>query len=669
MTLPPPRFVGPPSPLPFYPMSQKQSPRRAESPATSAESSAKPPQAAPAQPDTYTKIKWNGWGSKAIEMKVNEANPMIVMHTNGKPISGLLPFIHEQINGLSGTPKRLERSPSLTIEEVMQRMAPPVVNEPFVAELSKALQPGQLKQDAESRLTHTVGKNYRDLWRMRKGIVQRAPDAVVLPTSVDDCVRIVTLANKHNVVIIPFGGQTNVTGGIEPSFFETKRMVLAVDMRRMNRMLSIDKEGHTAVFECGVLGPDLDEQLGRHGFMLGHDPDSYVHSTLGGWIGARSSGAASNAYGDIEQMVLGLKVVTPIGVIETPATARVAGPDLNGLFIGSEGCFGIIVEATMKIERIPATRHYEGWFFGSFEAGLSAFKDVLATGAKPTIMRLYDEDDTRMSFALKNDVSFVEGLASKAIKQYMVNIKGFNLQTLCLCVMGYEGSSALVSYSRSEVSRCFARHNGMCVGTGAGKSWQEKKYDLPYVRDFALTHQMWADVFETTALYSQALPIWRDVKAAVRAIWKAEGKAGWIGCHAAHQYRSGICLYFTYAGQQFDETDMLTFLKIKRAATEVMLGFKATPTHHHGIGYEHVPWMARYLGAGALDLLTRFKAELDPNDICNPYKLLPPRRKPKETDAQYEERCRKNAMFDRVGMPTAALAASSAAAAGTPSKL
>jgi alkyldihydroxyacetonephosphate synthase len=605
--------------------------------------------------DVYTKVKWNGWGSKAAEMKIDANNPLVIIHPNGKPVSALMPFIHAEINGMPGTPKRLEPTPSLTYEEVIQRLPQPVLNDAFVTDMQRVLASTQFKQDAESRLTHIMGKNYRDLWRMRKGMITRAPDAVAFPQSHDDCVKIMQAAQKHNVVIIPFGGQTNVTGCIEPSFFETRRMIVSVDMRRMNRMISIDKESQTAVFECGVLGPDLDELLGRHGFMLGHDPDSYIHSTLGGWIGARGSGAASNAYGDIEDMVIGLKVVTPTGIIETPAVPRAAGVDLNGLIVGSEGIFGIITEATVKIEKIPKARYYEGWFFGTFEEGMQAFKTVLDQGLKPTIMRLYDEDDTRMSFALKNDPSQVEAFVSKAVKQYLVRVKGYDLQKLCLCIMGYEGSQAVADFSRRETSRIFERFNAFRVGQGAGHGWQEKKYDLPYVRDFALGHGLWADVFETVCVYSSALPCWREVKEAVKAVWKAEGKKGWIGCHAAHQYRVGICLYFSYAGQQFDDNDMLTFLKIKKAATDVMLKYRGAPTHHHGIGYEHVPWMARYMGNGALDLLFRIKNEIDPQDICNPAKLLPLRRKPKETDAQYEERCRKGQMFDRVGIPASKL--------------
>jgi alkyldihydroxyacetonephosphate synthase len=607
------------------------------------------------QEDHYQKVKWNGWGDKGKVMRVDEADPFVVIHPSGKPMRALHQFIHQEINGGDGPVQKLERSPSIPVEEAMERLPAPIVNQGFMAQLGGGLSANQIKSDPESRLTHVVGKNYRDLWRIRKGIIVRAPDAVVLPESHDDCVKLMDAATKHNVVLIPYGGGTNVTGCIEPSPFETKRMIVSIDMRRMTKMMAIDKESRTATFECGVLGPDLDEQLGRCGFMLGHDPDSYVFSTLGGWIASRSSGAFSNKYGDIEQMVLSLKVVTPKGVVETPTVPRPVGPDLNAVFIGSEGTLGIITEATIKIELQPEARHYEGWLFPNFETGYAAFYKATAAGVSPTAMRLYDEDDTRMSFALKTDAPMVQNLVSKGIKQYLQHGKGFDMAKISLCIVGFEGSAAEVAHQKALIKQLYNAHNAFCVGTGAGDNWSMKKYDLPYVRDFALSHCFWADVFETVVVYGEALSLWRAVKDAVRAVWKAEGKKGWIGCHTAHQYKHGTCLYFTYAGQQFDDNDMLTFLKIKKAATEQMLKHKGALTHHHGVGYEHVPWMPKYLGAGTLDMLLRMKQDVDPQDICNPHKLLPVPRKAKESQEAWEERRAKLQMFDGAGLPQAKL--------------
>lgn len=619
--------------------------------------------------DAYQEIKWNGWGLKDRAMRVDPTDPFNVIHANGKSIRGLVPFAHQKINGGIGPMRPLENSPSLTMEEAIQKLPAVVGNEDFLNDLteawggnntstpapttasnSSARNNSQIKTDPESRLCHVFGKNYRDLWRVRQGWVQRAPDYVVLPHCHDDVVKLMELAVKHNIVVIPFGGGTNVTGCVEASLFETRRTIVSVDMRRMGRMLSIDKNSRVAVFEAGVLGPDLDEAIGRHGFKFGHDPDSYIFSTLGGWIASRSSGALSNKYGDIENMVLSLKVVTPSGVIETPLVSRPCGPDLNAIFIGSEGHFGIITEACVKIEPIPAVALYEGWMFPNFESGYSAFYECTKLGVHPTAMRLYDEDDTQMSMALKSEEPGINKIIGKGVKQYLKNVKKWELEKVCLVILGHEGTAEQVKLENKSTAAIFLKFGGFRVGKGAGSGWQEKKYDLPFVRDFALQHKMWADVFETSVVYSEAIALWRAVKAEVRAVWKEKGQVGWIGCHAAHQYRFGCCLYFTFAGQQKDERDLETFLEIKQRATEAMLRHRGNLTHHHGIGYEHVPWMERYLGTPAMEMLLAFKAVVDPNDNCNPHKLLPVRRLEGETAEAAAERRKKLMLFYQCGL-------------------
>lgn len=604
------------------------------------------PQREESTSDVYQRIKWNGWGTAHKWMRLDDSDRTVVLHANGAPIRGLIPFIQNEI-GVTGP---LKATPSMTLEEVVQRLPAPVLNQAFLKDL-RAAWSAPIRTDGEARVTHAFGKNYRDLWRVRRAMLDRVPDVVVLPQSHEDCVILMTLAVKHDVAIIPYGGGTNVTGCVEASPFESRRMVVSVDLRRMNRLIRIDTVSRTATFEAGILGPDVDEQLGRHGMMLGHDPDSYIHSTLGGWIAARSSGAMSNAYGDIEQMVLSLRIVTPQGTITTPLTARPVGPDLNGMFIGSEGCFGIITEATVKTERIPPVKHYEGWLFPTFEAGFEAHYQCTQNGIHPTCMRLYDEDDTRMSLALRTDSPPLQAVASKVIRQYL-SLRGWQLSRMAMCIVGFEGDAASVAFERKRTAAVYRTHGGFAIGQGAGANWQHKKYDLPFVRDFALGHGLWADVFETAVLYTEAVGCWRAVKEAVRAVWAKRGQKGWIGCHSAHQYRMGCCLYFTYAGQQVDANDLDTFVDIKTAAMEAMLRHQGNLSHHHGIGYEHVPWMARYLSSPTLELLLSFKKTVDPTNICNPGKLLPEARKSGETDADVETRRRRAMMFDKMGRPS-----------------
>ncbi|CAJ1990795.1 alkyldihydroxyacetonephosphate synthase / ADS1 [Leishmania donovani] len=609
---------------------------------------------APTQAEVYDRLKWNGWGVEGVQMQIDSENPLWVRHVDGKPIKNLLEFLYQEVSGGVGPKEIPPLSPSIPLEQALARLNKPNINEAFMKDISAVLEKSQIRPDGKSRLCHIVGKNYRDLWRVRKGMVEHAPDCILLPNSHKDCAEIMGLAHKHNVVVIPFGGGTNVTGGVEADPFERARMIVSVDMRRMNRMISIDRESRLATFETGVLGPDLDEQLFRHGFMLGHDPDSYMYSTLGGWIGARGSGAMSNQYGDIEDMVVAVKVATPTGIIETPTTSRTCGVDLNGLFIGSEGAFGIITEATIKLETIPEKKLYEGYLFPTFEAGFSAFYTCTAKGIHPCTMRLYDEDDFRMSMAMSTTKhSFLQRLVSTGVKSFLERYRGWSLRRISLVIVGFEGTPDRVKFQRSETAAVFKQYGGVGIGRGAGDTWQDKKYDLPYIRDFALSLSHWADVFETSVLYSQAIPCWRAVKAAVRQVWKEHGHRGWIGCHTAHQYKYGCCLYFTFASAQKDDMDMKIFLAIKKRATEAMLAHTGNLTHHHGIGYEHVPWMSRYMGPNAIDLLFAVKKKVDPKNICNPGKLLPSPPRENESAAALKARQQRELMFDKMGVPGA----------------
>eukprot|EP01061_Rhynchopus_euleeides_P007873 TRINITY_DN16939_c0_g1_i1.p1 TRINITY_DN16939_c0_g1~~TRINITY_DN16939_c0_g1_i1.p1 ORF type:complete len:644 (+),score=282.38 TRINITY_DN16939_c0_g1_i1:43-1932(+) len=599
--------------------------------------------------DTWRHIKWNGWGNKHVGMRNCEDDSTSVLHPSGKRVPGLIPFIQQELHGASENQKPLPATPGISLEEAQRRLPAPILNRPFLQQTGLA--PNQIVFEGEARLNHATGKNYRDLWRMRNGMLQRPPDAILLPQCHDDVVKIVESANAHNVCIVPYGGGTNVVGAVEPDPQETTRMVVSLDMRRMNKLLWIEQDTQMACFEVGVLGPDLEEQLSRYGFVLGHDPDSHIHSTLGGWIATRSSGSQSNRYGEMEEMVVSLTIVTPKGVVTTQTAPRATGVSLNEVFIGSEGAFGVITQAVIKIQKRPAVKCYEGWLISSFEDGYEAFRTATLADINPTVMRLYDDDETRLSFAMKYKSNFFEQMLSKGIKAYAERWKGMKLDKICLAIIGFEGTAEDVAHERRKLHKHLKQYKAICIGQGAGRNWQEKKYDLPYIRDWALENGMWADVLETSTDYARAMPLWRDVKAAVHEEWQKIGKRGWIGCHIAHQYKTGLCLYFTFAAEQIDEKDIQDrFLPLKEAATEAILKNKGALTHHHGVGFEHVPWMKKAHGRVGLYVMQSVKKSLDPHNICNPGKLLPPMDDEKLTDAENEAAARASMMFYKMGV-------------------
>ena len=215
------------------------------------------------------------------------------------------------------------------------------------------------------RVIHAYGKGFRDLFRLRRGSAEGAPDLVVYPENENDVLLTLRAAAHHDVMVIPFGGGSNISGCLER--METRRMAVSLDMRRMRRVLAIDAESFTARVEAGVFGPDLEEQLSTHGMTLGHFPDSFLHSTLGGWIATRSAGMQSDKYGKIEDMVVALRMVTPEGVLATRTVPKSSnGIDVNHLCIGSCLLYtsnGLLMALSPSIWTFPANRTFAPLIF------------------------------------------------------------------------------------------------------------------------------------------------------------------------------------------------------------------------------------------------------------------------------------------------------------------
>ncbi len=246
---------------------------------------------------------------------------------------------------------------------------------------------------------HTYGKSLRDLVRLRRAIIPRIPDAVLYPADEDQVRAIVDLAVAEDVVIIPFGGGTNISGSLEPPPEET-RPVLSVDLGRLNKVLDIDAESGLARIQAGTLGPDLEEQLGARGWTMGHFPDSFTHSTLGGWVATRSSGMQSDKYGDIADITRGLRVVVPGDVLVIrPLPSTATGPSVREMILGSEGRLGVITEVTVQVHRVPEERIILGYLFPTWESGMATMQEIAASDAAPTVTRVSDSRETAFSFA------------------------------------------------------------------------------------------------------------------------------------------------------------------------------------------------------------------------------------------------------------------------------
>ncbi|HTS10977.1 MAG TPA: FAD-binding oxidoreductase [Candidatus Limnocylindrales bacterium] len=547
-------------------------------------------------------MKWWGWG-----------DPDVLFNSAAHP--GFWPYASSKL-GIDGD-MRPAAPPHLDSVELPD----PVTNRRFLTDISSALRPDQVCDSRYERIVHAYGKGFRDLFRMRRGNLESAPDLVVYPETEDDVLAVLRAAAHHDVVVIPFGGGSNISGCLER--METRRMAVSLDTRRMRRVLVVDRESFTARVQAGVFGPDLEQQLAAQGMTLGHFPDSFLHSTLGGWIATRSAGMQSDKYGKIEDMVVALRMITPDGILATRSVPKSSnGIDVNHLCIGSEGTLGVITEATMRVHPRPQARIVPAFLFPEFEAGVHAIRECVSRECMPSMVRLNDPDKTALSVAFKRPSSPLSQAVSKAFKTAL-RFKGFDMPRACLMLVAFEGRHADVARHLRNVSSIYRRSGAVSLGYSAGKSFEATKYDFPHIRDFLLAHDVTADVSETCTVWSNILPLYNATMDTMRKRIRERGMPPWAGCHISHTYQSGASLYFTFGFKQELGREMEQYLYVKRAVQQSFIDHGATLSHHHAVGTEHLPWLTADISPLGIRAVAALKQGLDPGNILNPGRLQP----------------------------------------------
>lgn len=425
-------------------------------------------------------MKWWGWGVEGVGF-----------HHEDKP--GFAPFVHRAV-GLDLWAGERTGRPDFSQLKVPASTVP----DAFVRVLTGIVGPGNAVVDDLSRVVHTYGKSLRDLVRLRAGEIARSPDVVVYPGDEAEVRSVVDAAVEADAVIIPFGGGSNIAGSLEPHPDES-RVVVALDLGRLSRVLEIDTDSGLARIQAGALGPDLEAQLNRRGWTMGHFPDSFTHSSLGGWVATRSSGMQSDKYGDIADIVKGLRVVRAGGVLVIRAVPSAStGPSVREMVVGSEGRLGVITEATVQVHRLPESRGIYAYFFKNFDHGLAAMQEIAASDVSPSVTRISDAHETGFSLATSKASKGVAKKAQAGLMAYLRR-RGWNLDELCLSFIGFEGDTAHAKRQKSVVDRIVRKHHGVGVGKGPGALYDQKKFDTPYIRDFLLDHGAAGDVSETAA--------------------------------------------------------------------------------------------------------------------------------------------------------------------------
>jgi alkyldihydroxyacetonephosphate synthase len=392
--------------------------------------------------------------------------------------------------------------------------------------------------------------------------------------------------------------------------------VVSLDLTRLDAPFEVDERSLTATLGAGMLGPRVEEQLGRRGLTLGHFPQSYEQASIGGYAATRSAGQASTGYGRIDELVLGLRMASPAGDVELPALpASAAGPDLRRLVVGSEGILGAITEVALKVRPRPPVRRYEGWFFRSFADGADAFRALEQEHAAPDVARLSDEDETRLSLAAAGSSA-----ARRAAGAYL-RARGY--AGGCLAIVGWEGDRTEVGHRRARTVEVLRRGGGAALGQAPGRAWARTRFEGPYQRDALLAHGVAVDTLETAAQWSRVTDTHGAIREALTRSLRGRGTPPLVLCHISHLYPSGSSLYFTWLARQEQGAELDQWREAKRAASDAIVASGATITHHHAVGVDHRPWLAPETSEPGLAALRAVKRELDPAGIMNPGKLLP----------------------------------------------
>jgi alkyldihydroxyacetonephosphate synthase len=547
-------------------------------------------------------MKWWGWGNEDTEF-CSSAHP------------GFWPYAKEVLEIQQDDFGRREWK----VESV--ELSEPFLDERFLTRLRSFLAPTQILDGRKERVIHAYGKGFRDLLRLRRGLAGGAPDLVVYPESERDVCLTLRAAVERDVAVIPFGGGSNISGCLER--MDTRRMAVSLDMRRMRRVLEVDTRSFTARIEAGVFGPDLEAQLNAQGMTLGHFPDSFLHSTLGGWIATRSAGMQSDKYGKIEDMVVALRMVTPEGELATRTIPKSSnGIDIKHFCIGSEGTFGVITEATMRVHARPERRTVPGYLFPEFEAGIEAMRECVRQECMPAMVRLNDPDKTALSMAFRPPASDFSKAAGSLFKNYL-RVKRFSLPRACLMLTAFEGNGAAVARQLKQVQGIYRKCGAVSLGASAGKSFEASKYDFPHIRDFLLDRDVSTDVSETATVWSNILPLYKDTMAVLRDAIEKSGVRPWTGCHISHTYQCGASVYFTFGFRQKTGGEMEQYLKVKKAVQQSFIDRGATLSHHHAVGTEHLPWLTDEISTLGVQTIAAIKRSLDPANIMNPGRLQP----------------------------------------------
>ncbi|MEZ5293656.1 MAG: FAD-binding oxidoreductase [Vicinamibacterales bacterium] len=530
----------------------------------------------------------------------------------GQPLPYLIPFVEQTL----GVPLDV----AAVLPEVAPAIPPPRIDPALLGALERGLPHARVTTAAEARLRRSHGQlSIGEIDRLLYGgALPRVVDVVVEPESESDVRALVAAAGAHGACLVPYGGGTNVSGALMCPPGET-RTIVSIDMRRMDRVLSLDAANGCAVVEAGITGAALESALAAAGLTCGHAPDSLEFSTLGGWIATSASGMKKNRYGNIEDIVLEATLVSPSGVVETRRPARAStGMQPLSLLFGSEGNLGVITKARIAVHPLPDACEYSSVVFPAFADGVQYLKAVREAAVLPASIRLVNNREFRFGQALRPAATGLRAWMHALQRQWLVGVKGFDPAVLSACTLVMEGRRDEVARQARELRRIAARHGGIWGGAENGRGGYTLTFAIAYLRDFFSQYGIAAESFETSVPWDRVLPVCQAVEQALEGECRARGVGGtpYLSYRVTQTYHTGVCVYFTLAFSVRGLGDPgAIFQDIEHRLRQVILDAGGSLSHHHGVGKLRQRFLPQVHSAAGLDAIRAAKRALDPDNV------------------------------------------------------
>lgn len=508
----------------------------------------------------------------------------------------------------------------------------------------------ELSYNSEDRLLHSHGQlSVDEIYELMYGTEKfNTVDVVVYPRTNEDLNRLFEIANReyenefidkssiidgnkedrYRIKLIPYGGGTNVTGCLKLSKIVKNELYVSVDMKHFNKVISVDEENYVAVLGAGMTGKSIEKSLNKMGFTMGHEPDSYEFSTLGGWISTYASGMKRAKYGNIEDIVIGFEGYCPKGYFNchhlTSAGKNVIvrssqGIDPKMIFFGSEGNLGIITHVTVNIKKLPSVKKYQSVVFKNMNSGVDFLMELYDSEAVPASIRLVDNNQFHMGQALKPKKGSIGLFIDKLTKFYLKYIKRFDYDTMVAATIVFEGSYDTVAYQEYVINKLTKKYGGIIGGSENGKVGYLLTSCIAYIRDFVNSFNIIAETFETSCAWSDIIPMTEEMKTKLIEMY-IERKVKiipFMTFRITQLYNSGACLYFTLAVYDPDRSVNIcdVYKYVEEEMRKIMSKYSTSVSHHHGIG--KLKKNLLLTDSITTDALLKMKNTLDPINVMS----------------------------------------------------